>query len=353
MILLINPVGVNQGCSGEQAPVCILRDKGLSTESAASSPVGRVRRSCRCRSGRLAGQVQAWAWGPDGRAGCPSMGFHRWPVYTAGRARLSGGLGSHCQPPQGSCPLLHFPLVSGQAASSHACWMRRDAPAGHAEMRSQPPPAPEGGAPRPPRSCSAVCCPGDPLPPPPTWHAPCDSDPVLSPTWDSQTRGPEREVKAVMCRTCIFHLDFIDSYDVYCFEFLFLCFYALCVVSSSAQLCLPFWDRMYCSLASPLSVGFSRQGYSSGLPFPSPGDLPNPGIKPWEFESPESPILAGRSFTIGATWEALGIYKMPRKPFSVWRWRWSRSVVSDSLRLHDCSLPGSSIHGIFQARVLE
>ena len=31
--------------------------------------------------------------------------------------------------------------------------------------------------------------------------------------------------------------------------------------------------------ASP-SMGFSRQGYWSGLPFPSPGDLPNPGIEP-------------------------------------------------------------------------
>ena len=31
---------------------------------------------------------------------------------------------------------------------------------------------------------------------------------------------------------------------------------------------------------APLSVGFSRQEYWSGLPFPSPGDLPNPGIEP-------------------------------------------------------------------------
>ena len=30
---------------------------------------------------------------------------------------------------------------------------------------------------------------------------------------------------------------------------------------------------------APLSMGFSRQGYWNGLPFPSPGDLPNPGIK--------------------------------------------------------------------------
>ena len=31
---------------------------------------------------------------------------------------------------------------------------------------------------------------------------------------------------------------------------------------------------------APLSTGFSRQEYWSGLPFPSPGDLPNPGIEP-------------------------------------------------------------------------
>ena len=34
---------------------------------------------------------------------------------------------------------------------------------------------------------------------------------------------------------------------------------------------------------SPLSMRFSRQEYQSGLPFPSPGDLPNPGIKPYLF----------------------------------------------------------------------
>ena len=32
---------------------------------------------------------------------------------------------------------------------------------------------------------------------------------------------------------------------------------------------------------APLSMGFSRQECWSGLPFPSPGDLPNPGIKSW------------------------------------------------------------------------
>ena len=35
-----------------------------------------------------------------------------------------------------------------------------------------------------------------------------------------------------------------------------------------------------CVWCVPLSVGFPRPDYWSGLPFPSPGDLPNPGIKP-------------------------------------------------------------------------
>ena len=49
---------------------------------------------------------------------------------------------------------------------------------------------------------------------------------------------------------------------------------------------------------APLSLGFSRQEYWSGMPFPPPGDLPNQ-----EAESTflMSPVLAGRSFTTKAT----------------------------------------------------
>ena len=47
---------------------------------------------------------------------------------------------------------------------------------------------------------------------------------------------------------------------------------------------------------------FSRQEYCSGLPLPTPEDLPNPGVKP---TSLMSPALAGRFFTTSATWEAL------------------------------------------------
>ena len=43
--------------------------------------------------------------------------------------------------------------------------------------------------------------------------------------------------------------------------------------------CLTLCDPMNCSLPAPLSMSFPRQEYWRGLPFPSPGDLPNPGIK--------------------------------------------------------------------------
>ena len=53
---------------------------------------------------------------------------------------------------------------------------------------------------------------------------------------------------------------------------------------------------------APLSMGFSRQEYCSGLPFPSLGDSPHPGIKPMSLVSP---ALAGGFVTTSATWEAL------------------------------------------------
>ena len=42
---------------------------------------------------------------------------------------------------------------------------------------------------------------------------------------------------------------------------------------------------------APLSMGFSRQEYWSGLPFPFPGDLPSPGIKPGSSALQADPLL--------------------------------------------------------------
>ena len=55
----------------------------------------------------------------------------------------------------------------------------------------------------------------------------------------------------------------------------------------------------------PLSMGLSRQEYWSGLPCPSPGDLPDPVIEPMSLTSP---ALADRFFTTNATWEAHEAY---------------------------------------------
>ena len=51
----------------------------------------------------------------------------------------------------------------------------------------------------------------------------------------------------------------------------------------------------------PLSMGFSRQKYWSGLPNPPTGDLPDPGIEPMTHMSPP---LTGGFFTTSTTWEA-------------------------------------------------
>ena len=47
---------------------------------------------------------------------------------------------------------------------------------------------------------------------------------------------------------------------------------------------------------APLSMGFSRQEYWGGLPFPTPGDIPDPGIESWSLLSS---ALAGGFFTTG------------------------------------------------------
>ena len=60
---------------------------------------------------------------------------------------------------------------------------------------------------------------------------------------------------------------------------------------SCVQLLVAPWNAAH---QAPLSMGFPRQEYWSGLSFPPPGDLPDPGIEP---TSPESPALAGRFFT--------------------------------------------------------
>ena len=109
------------------------------------------------------------------------------------------------------------------------------------------------------------------------------------------------------------------------------------VAQSCPTLCDPMdWTVAY--QASP-SMGFSRQEYWSGLPFPSPGDLPDSGI---EFVSPVSPALAGEFFTMSTTWEVQNGNEGEVTQ--------SCPTLGDPV---DCSQPGSSVQGILQARILE
>ena len=86
---------------------------------------------------------------------------------------------------------------------------------------------------------------------------------------------------------------------------------------SRVRLCVTIWTA---ACQAPLSVGFSRQGYWSGLPCPLPGDLPNPGIEP-------------RSLVFQA--DSLLLSHQGSPILCVSSVQFSRSVVSDSLRPHE------------------
>ena len=60
-----------------------------------------------------------------------------------------------------------------------------------------------------------------------------------------------------------------------------------------------------------LPMGFSREEYWSGLPFPPPGLLPDPGVEP------RSPALAGRFFTVWATREAWPLWSLSELHFGL------------------------------------
>ena len=77
-------------------------------------------------------------------------------------------------------------------------------------------------------------------------------------------------------------------------------------VSSMAQSCLTPCDPMDCSLPGSSFPGISQARTLSGLPFPTPGDLRNPGIKP---ASLAAPALAGRFFITEPPWRPT-VYSM-------------------------------------------
>ena len=124
--------------------------------------------------------------------------------------------------------------------------------------------------------------------------------------------------------------------------------------------------------------GFPRQEYWNGLPFPPPGDLPSPGIKPRPYilqadSSPAEPPGKPPKWK-GQSIIDISFHELESIIFNTCHVPWFQifpmtnaspfSQPSYLVCVHaqsflslcdpmDCNLPGSSVHGIFQARVLE
>ena len=84
------------------------------------------------------------------------------------------------------------------------------------------------------------------------------------------------------------------------------------------------WPPWAVAYQAPLSMEFSRRKYWSGLPFPSPGDLSDPGIKPG------SPCVAGRRLPIWTTRETPSPGKTTQK------WGWGLSVSKPGMAPRNC-----------------
>ena len=131
--------------------------------------------------------------------------------------------------------------------------------------------------------------------------------------------------------------------------------------------CMLSWVQLFATLWIVASFLFlSRQECRRGLPFPTPGGLPDPGIKP---SSLESPALASRFFCHWATRELytqcpftvykciLRLYTVKYTDIKYMVW-WVLTIIYTQIVLcsvaqcvqlfvipWDCSLPGSSVHG--------
>ena len=117
-----------------------------------------------------------------------------------------------------------------------------------------------------------------------------------------------------------------------------LCRY-VCVHAQSLSCVLLFATPWTIAYQAPLPMEFSRQEYWSGLPFPTPGDLPDQGLNlcllcllHWQADS--LPL-----YYLGCP--CVYIYGLVAK---------SCPALCDPM---DCSLPASSIHRIFQAGIWE
>ena len=109
----------------------------------------------------------------------------------------------------------------------------------------------------------------------------------------------------------------------------------LCPKSLQSCLTVTLWTA---TRQVPMSTGFSRQDYWSGLPCSSPGNLPDPGIEPMSLTSS---ALAGGFFTSRTTWEAkIGFNEMKSlSHVQLFAIPW---ITMLTMLLHPWNFPGKS-----------
>ena len=111
-----------------------------------------------------------------------------------------------------------------------------------------------------------------------------------------------------------------------------VCVYARVCVLSQVRLFATLWTVAH---QAPLSMEFSRQEYWNGLPFPTPGDFPDPGIKPMVLVFPA--LVGGSSFPLSHLGSPLDYNILPGSPVVKTlhfpcrgcKWVWVRSLVRE------------------------
>ena len=141
---------------------------------------------------------------------------------------------------------------------------------------------------------------------------------------DGQNIPPHQSEKTVLCQyvmcvhlchTCVYVYMYVIYVQVCLRQWMYVLL-VLCLVAWHIRVLMYMCLVLACLVISdsatpwpvacqvPLSMEFSRQEYWSGLPFPSSGDLPDPGIEPIFLAFPASPAWAGWFFTSWTTGEA-------------------------------------------------
>ena len=127
------------------------------------------------------------------------------------------------------------------------------------------------------------------------WRIPGTREPGGLPSMGSHRVGNDWSGLAAAAAAAAAAVLYCINTSAFVYPFTWLCMHVVLHCFSHVWL---FVTPIDCSPLAPLSVEFARQEYWSGLPCPSPGDLPDLGTEP---NSLMSPALAGGFFTTSAT----------------------------------------------------